>query len=137
VTTPVRLQLSRRAGFRLQDHSLADNGLPAVNVARPTKWGNSHVALRTWYHGGYPELDLPAFEAVTRAEADAEGVRIAVALHRHDWAIGLAAPSYAHARAELETLRGKNIACWCTPGSPCHGDTLLDLANRPRCEAVA
>lgn len=37
---PVRLQLSRRKGFDLQALSMATNGLPAVNVARPTKWGN-------------------------------------------------------------------------------------------------
>lgn len=37
---PVRLQLSRRKGFDLQALSLATNGLPAVNVARPSKLGN-------------------------------------------------------------------------------------------------
>jgi hypothetical protein len=28
-----------------------------------------------------------------------------------------------------EVLRGKDLACWCKPGDPCHGDVLLDLAN--------
>ncbi len=31
---PVRLRLSRAKGFNLQAHSLATNGLEAVNVAR-------------------------------------------------------------------------------------------------------
>lgn len=26
-------------------------------------------------------------------------------------------------------LRGKNLACWCPPGSPCHADVLLEIAN--------
>ena len=26
-------------------------------------------------------------------------------------------------------LRGKNLACWCKPGTPCHADTLLEIAN--------
>lgn len=26
-------------------------------------------------------------------------------------------------------LRGKNLACWCPPGEPCHADVLLELAN--------
>lgn len=26
-------------------------------------------------------------------------------------------------------LRGKNLACWCKPGEPCHADVLLELAN--------
>lgn len=40
MTKPVRLQLSRKKGFNLQRHSLAANGLPAINVARPNRWGN-------------------------------------------------------------------------------------------------
>lgn len=26
-------------------------------------------------------------------------------------------------------LRGKNLACWCPPGEPCHADVLLEIAN--------
>jgi len=26
-------------------------------------------------------------------------------------------------------LRGKNLACWCRIGEPCHADVLLSLAN--------
>lgn len=29
----------------------------------------------------------------------------------------------------LPTLRGKNLACWCRPGTPCHADVLIRLAN--------
>jgi len=39
---PVRLRLSRRAGFDLQRASKAINGLPAVTVARPSRWGNPY-----------------------------------------------------------------------------------------------
>lgn len=28
-----------------------------------------------------------------------------------------------------ERLRGKDLACWCTAGADCHGDTLLRIAN--------
>lgn len=31
----------------------------------------------------------------------------------------------------MEPLRGKNLACWCKPGDPCHADVLLEFANRP------
>lgn len=27
-------------------------------------------------------------------------------------------------------LRGKNLACWCKPGQPCHADVLLEIVNR-------
>lgn len=29
----------------------------------------------------------------------------------------------------LRELRGKNLACYCKEGSPCHADVLLELAN--------
>lgn len=29
----------------------------------------------------------------------------------------------------LPDLRGKNLACWCRPGTPCHADVLLEIAN--------
>jgi hypothetical protein len=28
-------------------------------------------------------------------------------------------------------LHGRNLACWCKPGVPCHADVLLELANPP------
>jgi hypothetical protein len=43
---PVRLALSRRRGFRLQEASRAINGLACVVVARPTPWGNPFVVGR-------------------------------------------------------------------------------------------
>lgn len=32
----------------------------------------------------------------------------------------------ARARAELT---GRDLACWCPPGQPCHADVLLHIAN--------
>lgn len=32
---------------------------------------------------------------------------------------------------KLLQLRGKNLACWCPIGAPCHADVLLELANAP------
>jgi hypothetical protein len=29
----------------------------------------------------------------------------------------------------LHELRGKNLACWCKLGEPCHADVLLEKAN--------
>lgn len=36
--------------------------------------------------------------------------------------------------SDIHELRGKTLACWCAPGSPCHADVLLELANRPMLE---
>src|SRR5262249_43409965 len=32
-------------------------------------------------------------------------------------------------RNRIETLRGKNLACFCRLDQPCHADVLLELAN--------
>ena len=32
-------------------------------------------------------------------------------------------------REHLHELKGKNLACWCKPGEPCHADVLIALAN--------
>jgi hypothetical protein len=31
---------------------------------------------------------------------------------------------------KLPELKGKNVACWCPISQPCHGDILLEIANR-------
>ncbi|GJL93074.1 DUF4326 domain-containing protein [Hyphococcus sp.] len=33
-------------------------------------------------------------------------------------------------RHDITELKGKNLACWCPPGSACHADVLLRLANQ-------
>lgn len=43
--------------------------------------------------------------------------------------------AYVHGRLTadpdfLQPLRGRNLACWCALGAPCHADILLQLANR-------
>ena len=100
---PVRLQLSRRAGFNLQQLSCGQNGLPAARVSRPGKWGNPLVV-------GTPGLPNAA-EAVKRFRLE-----LLLRLSKD--------PDL------LEPLRKKNLACWCQLGEPCHADVLLDLANR-------
>lgn len=32
-------------------------------------------------------------------------------------------------RAALDSIRGKDLACWCPIDKPCHADVLLELAN--------
>lgn len=31
---------------------------------------------------------------------------------------------------DVTPLRGKDLACWCKVGAWCHGDILLEMANR-------
>jgi hypothetical protein len=113
---PQRIVLSRKAGFDLQTISQALNGLPAQSVARPGPWGNP-----------FSIVDVAAETGMDHDAAQAE----AVARHAR-WLAGELAtdrtpPGHDAIRA---ALGGKNLACWCRAGTPCHVDTLLALANK-------
>lgn len=126
---PVRLQLSRKKGFNLQAHSLATNGLPAVNCARPTMFGNPYD-WREWKDAALAEKNALWF-------AD----------EREEWCKQRAVEAFeedirdGEIKLDMQFLRGKNLACWCSARAvkwSCHCDVLLDLATRPLvCEGVA
>lgn len=141
MTHPVRLRLSRCAGFDLQALSQAANGLPAVVVTRPGRWGNPYqvwqdgYAARPNWHVSDGPCHFGPF--ATKAEAATEAVH----LYREE--VTIEGPHNHRLRRPVPTqadiikaLRGKNLACWCKPGTPCHADVLLRLANGPTCEAV-
>ena len=112
---PTRLQLSQHAGFDLQKLSRDYNGREAVSVARPRRWGNPFIvndkfAAGTKVGGGY--IAAPTVED-------------AVGCFRE-----LIAQDPKFTAEAVADLRGKNLACWCMPVTPCHPDVLLGIANR-------
>ena len=112
---PARIVLSRKAGFDLQAVSHALNGLPAQSVARPGPWGNPFIIA-----------DVMAETGLGKDAAQAE----AVARHARWMAGEIGADRPRPSQAEIRAaLAGKNLACWCRAGSPCHVETLLALAN--------
>jgi hypothetical protein len=115
VTAPIRLRLSRAKGYRLQAASLAANGLPAVKVDRSTALGNPFVVGRDGTAARCVDLYrlmLAGMYALACGPSIDEQRRAVEA-----------------AKISLEGLRGKNLACWCHLGKPCHAEVLLDLAN--------
>lgn len=99
---PQRLQLRRTKGWRKPPNS--------VVVTRPGVFGNPFRQLP----GEDPALAVEMFRTwVSRLNH-----RDAYTEQR--WAL----------KDRLHELRGKNLLCWCKPGAPCHGDVLLELANR-------
>ena len=78
-----------------------DKNIPtdAVYVGRPSKWGNPYQIVLSG----------------TREEV--------IQMYREDIEDALASnPHY------LDSLRGKDLVCWCAPLS-CHADILMELAN--------
>jgi len=116
---PERLVLSRHKGFNLDALSHERNGLPVQTVARPGKWGNPFTIDAVKAETG---LDRGAAQAEAVARY---GRWVAGTLEPEHWP-GRAPPSRAEIRREL---KGRNLACWCRAGTPCHGDILIALAN--------
>lgn len=115
---PQRMQLSRKGGFNLQATSKALNGLPARRITRPGRWGNPFTIEDTAKAYGLDD-----------AAAQAKAVELCGLWLRGKLDKKLSPgdpPSRAEIRAELA---GHNLACWCRPGTPCHADVLIELAN--------
>ncbi|WP_370745797.1 DUF4326 domain-containing protein [Mycolicibacterium brumae] len=56
----------------------------------------------------------------------------AVALFRELMAQELYVPGYPSVEEIREVLNGKDVARWCGPDLECHGDVLIETANRTR-----
>lgn len=112
---PIRLQLSRRKGFDLQALSHKFNGRDAVNVARPSKWGNRFTVTTKIKTGA--KINSGEYIAVPTIEDAVDCYRLFLGLKPEVKA------------AAIKELRGKNLACWCKAGTSCHADVLLEIAN--------
>lgn len=108
---PIRLQLSRCKGFRLQEHSRFVNGLECEVVTRPNSTFQNRWKIGT-------RSNHLGRNVATKAEA-VECFRLL-----SGWATDAYMRGYVR-----ERLAGKNLACWCNPGDPCHADVLLEIAN--------
>lgn len=108
---PVRVQRRRARGWTMPANT--------VYVGRPTKWGNPFIVGK----------DGTAQECFTLYLHLAAG-RLCISMPLEAVQRQRAALA-AMQRASAE-LRGKNLACWCRPGAPCHADVLLLIANKGR-----
>jgi hypothetical protein len=120
--SPKRIQLSRAKGWRLPAN--------AVKVDRSTMWGNPYCVgapidmkmARRWGWSISPEGRKVVCEDASEAVA-----RFTHCLH-WDEAI------HGYVR---DQLKGRDLACWCAPGHPCHADALLAIANSDPAEIRA
>lgn len=112
---PERIQLSRAKGWRMPPNT--------VRVTRPGRWGN--------------EFRIGDLVQRFSAERICENIKVvdaatAVALYQERMDLALSQHPKIMREAFSE-LRGKNLACWCKLGAPCHADVLLHLANEGSC----
>lgn len=116
MTAPVRIQRRRCAGWRMPPNTIYVGRVPRTISLFGNPFLGERSAAVTAY---FAYLASPHHFHIMIA--DGNGLT------------GLAfVPDCDHAvrvLRSLHLLQGKNLACWCPLGEPCHADILLDLAN--------
>lgn len=134
-SVPIRVQLSRRKGWRLPENT--------VVVSRPSEFGNPFKLLELVRGKKYTVQTLVSFGSrcwwgsmhVTPSDMDQRAARQHAVECFELWLNGdttrtdVILPEGFTARIR-EKLRGKNVACWCPLDGPCHADELLKIANQ-------
>lgn len=110
---PRRIQLRRTKGWRIPPNTL--------KVDRTTRWGNPFAADKP---ADLPRAHRWGFTVKNEKHRPVDQAE-AVALFRS------ALDDQSRSLIRLH-LFGKNLACWCKPGEPCHADVLLEVANSKR-----
>lgn len=114
VVGPRRIQRRRTKGWRMPPGT--------VFVGRPTKWGNPFVVVPT-----EQELTFAGYGNALGAYLSVKTASDAVEQYKRFLKMDEIGRKVAH--DALNDLRGRNLACWCKEGDPCHADVLLELAN--------
>lgn len=108
MTQPVRIQRKRSKGWRVPPNT--------VYVGRGSRWGNPFVIGK----------DGTAEECIKKFS------NYLFPYRHHGPNSNLMHLFMSESNlADVQTLRGKNLACWCKEDEPCHADLLLRLANEP------
>lgn len=108
---PKRITLSRAKGWKMPPNT--------VRVCRPGVWGNPFRAGE----------DGTAAECVAKYRTAMLSAIKSGDTHPRHPPMPFGVPLY------FGPLRGKNLACWCKQGEPCHADVLLEIANAPSVSA--
>ncbi len=122
-TTPTRIQRKRSRGWSMPSD--------AVCVDRSTGFGNPFpIAKGTSASMGEekPIWQVGTWEgpAMWFKDTREEAQQLAVDAYR-SWVMQPAQETLRD-KARM-ALRGKHLACWCSPSQPCHADVLLEIAN--------
>ena len=114
--SPCRVWRRRVKGWKMPENT--------VSVCRPGKFGNPFT-VQGCREAGFNGTD----EAIQARCVEAFRVWISTKHWRENWTGEESRIARQAILDALPELRGKNLACFCKPGTPCHADVLLSLAN--------
>lgn len=117
---PERIQRRRTKGFKMPENT--------VSVTRPGEWGNPFV-VGGWYKIGNGQPGYSWTRCLDESLAKKTGyTKLETVEQCIEWYRNLLR-LYPIREERLLRIRGKNLACFCPLGQPCHADVLLELAN--------
>jgi hypothetical protein len=139
MTGHMRIQRLRSKGWKMPENT--------IYVGRPSKFGNPFDLRKTeysWYaisHGFKANRTGRAAASVEMYEdwiAYGKAVEFESGLLIEDTNSSEKIASSPRIQTKtppthdeiITQLRGKNLACWCKLGQPCHADILLELSNK-------
>ena len=131
---PKRIQRKRSKGWRMPENT--------IYVGRPGKWGNPFklVQDQIMCNASYRRAILSPWVIFDHdcLYSPELGLKQVLSLYKL-WIQGYVFRDYKNCHitpvAKItdyeikKELKGKDLACWCPEGSPCHADELLRIAN--------
>lgn len=116
---PQRIQRKRTKGWKMPENT--------VSVCRPGEFGNP-FKIGTWAKiggtGGFAYLCCWEKQYATPDMTFIEDSIIATEMYIYYL------EKYPLSKEKINKLKGKNLACWCKVGDPCHADILLEIVNK-------
>lgn len=110
-TRPRRIQLRRTKGWRKPPG--------AVVVTRGTDWGNPFIiGTKFSPHEPHPDASITPAGPVVALTRELAVAMFAAYVEQRGWEQQI-----------RDDLAGRDLACWCPEGEPCHADVLLAIAN--------
>lgn len=85
-----------------------------VCITRPGRWGNPFRV----------SLEMPAEQAVVDFRLELRYEMLAI-----EFGMPARSERMRWIAEHIHLLKGKNLACYCQAGQPCHADVLLQIAN--------
>lgn len=122
---PIRVQRKRTKGWKMPENT--------VYVGRGSRWGNP-FPTHEYERDGHGDKTGRKVEVRSPEEAVNFYANWLLPYRHHGPTSNLESfyLSEANLRDIKEELCGKNLACWCPLGKPCHADVLLEIANTPQ-----
>lgn len=111
-----RIRRERTKGWKMPPNT--------ISVTRPGKYGNPFFPGCGIGFGGFDGNMHPVmWPLITSADAKR---------HFQEHMRFMRRDEPERYKEYVAPLRGKNLACWCKIGEPCHADVLLELAGEDR-----